>query len=102
MARGSLRRTTTRIVIVQLTQIFTRNNSPQFVAESFKKFLKEKDIDNVRAPPYYPQGNGVIERFHRTMNCVISKCCEMKGNWAQVVPMSLYFITTGRCDSHLL
>ena len=93
-----LRKTTTRIVNDQLKQILARNgfpttlvsdNGPQFVAESFHK---NKGIEHVRASPYHPQGNGVIERFHRTLNSVISKCCETKGNWAQVVPMSLYFI----------
>ena len=96
-----LRSTTTRIITEQLTTIFARNgfptslisdNGPQFVSESFKQFLKNKGIQHIKASPYHPQGNGVIERFHRTLNSVISKCCEEKGNWAQVVPMSLYFI----------
>ena len=30
--------------------------------------------------------------MHRTLNSVIAKCTEAKGNWAQVVPMALYFI----------
>ena len=63
-----LSKTTTATVIQQLTQIFARNgfpttlvsdNGPQFIAESFKKFLKEKDIEHVKASPYHPQGNGV-------------------------------------------
>ena len=29
---------------------------------------------------------------HRMLNNVLSKCNETKGNWAQVVPMSLYFV----------
>ena len=96
-----LRKTTTAIVIQQLTQIFARNgfptsivsdNGPQFVTDTFRKFLKEKGIEHVRASPYHPQGNEVIERLHRTLNSVIAKCCETKGNWAQIVPMSLYFI----------
>ena len=96
-----LRKTTTTIVIQQLTQIFARNgfpmslvsdNGPQFVADTFRKFFKEKGIEHVRASPYHPQGNGVIERLHRILNSVIAKCCETKGNWAQIVPMSLYLI----------
>ena len=96
-----LKRTTTRIVINQLTLIFSRNgfpttlvsdNGPQFIAESFKKFLKEKGIEHIKASPYHLQGNGVIERMHRTLGNIISRCTETKGNWAQVVPMSLYFL----------
>ena len=91
-----LRNTTTAIVIQQLTHIFARNgipmslvsdNGPQFVSDTFRKFLKEKGIDHVRASPYHQQGNGVIERLHRRLNSVITKCCETKGNWAQIVPL---------------
>ena len=42
--------------------------------------------------PRITQGNGVIEWFHMTLNAIIAMCCKTKGNWAQVVPMSLYFI----------
>ena len=55
------------MVIEQLTQVFSRNrfpstlvsdNGPQFTADSFKKFLKGKGVDRVRASPYHPDGNG--------------------------------------------
>ena len=96
-----LKKTTTRIIIEQLNLIFSRNgfpsttvsdNGPQFGSDSFKRFLKLKGIAHVKASPYHPQGNGVVERMHRTLNSVIAKCTEAKGNWAQVVPMALYFI----------
>ena len=96
-----LRKTTTKVVIDQLTLIFSRigfpstlvsDNGPQFTAESFKQFFKEKGITHVKASQYHPQGNGVIERMHRTLNSVIAKSVDAKGNWAQVVPMALYFL----------
>ena len=34
----------------------------------------------------------MVERLHRTLNSVIAKCTEAKGNWAQIVPMPLYFV----------
>ena len=34
--------------------------------------------------------------MHRTLNSVIAKFTEAKGNWVQVVPMALYFL---RCRS---
>jgi len=39
-----------------------------------------------------PQGNGVVERFHRTLNSMVAKTAGAKGNWAAVTPMALYFI----------
>ena len=95
------RKTTTRVLIEQLTLIFSRNgllsmlisdNGPQFTGELFSKFLREKGIKHVKASQYHPQGNNVIERMHCTLNSVISKCVDAKGNWAQLVPMSLYFL----------
>ena len=97
----ALRKTTTRIVIGQLKLIFSRNGFPttivsdngaQFTSDLFRKFLKEKGITHVKSSPYHPQGNGVVERMHRTLTSVISRCVDKKGNWAQVVPMCLYFL----------
>ena len=96
-----LRKTTTKIITEQLTLVFSRcgfpttlisDNGPQFVAKSFKKWLRDKGISHVRASPYHPQGNGVVERMHRTLSNVIARCTESKGNWAQIVPMAMYFL----------
>ena len=62
------------------------------MAEAFKKFLRPNGIAYVIASPYHPQGNGIMERMHRTLNAVIAKSVDAKGNWAQVVPMALYFL----------
>jgi putative transposase len=43
------------------------DNGPQFVARDFKTFVREVGLEHVRTSPYYPQSNGKIERFHRTM-----------------------------------
>ena len=73
---------TTRIVIDQLKSIFCRNgfpttivtdNGPQFTSELFRKFLREKGIEHVKSSQYHPQGNGVVERMHGTLNSVISR-----------------------------
>ena len=79
------------------------DNSPQFVAQSFQKWLRDKGITHVRVSPYHPQGNGVVERMHHTLSNVITRCTESRGNWAQIVPMAMYFLrcmpsrTTGLC-----
>ena len=81
-----LKKTTTKIVIDQLTLIFSRNgftttlisdNGPQFMSNAFEKFLKSKGIAHIKLSPYHPQGNGVIKRMHRTLGDIIAKCREL-------------------------
>lgn len=48
------------------------DNGPQFVAKDFKEFVRICGMSHVRTSPYYPQSNGKLERFHRTLksDCV--------------------------------
>ena len=43
------------------------DNGPQFVAKEFKSFVRISGMTHVRTSPYYPQSNGKIERFHKTL-----------------------------------
>ena len=43
------------------------DNGPQFVAKDFKIFIREAGMTHVRTSPYYPQSNGKIERWHKTL-----------------------------------
>jgi putative transposase len=43
------------------------DNGPQFVAKEFKEFVRLCGMTHVKTSPYYPQSNGKIERFHRTL-----------------------------------
>lgn len=43
------------------------DNGPQFIAKDFKEFIKVSGMTHVRTAPYYPQSNGKIERYHRTI-----------------------------------
>jgi transposase InsO family protein len=43
------------------------DNGPQFVAKDFKAFIRLCGMTHVKTSPYYPQSNGKIERFHRTI-----------------------------------
>jgi len=96
-----LRTTTAQVIITSLTNIFSRNgfpkvvvsdNGPQFVGRKFSQWLTEQGMEHVKSSPYHPQGNGVVERLHRTLNAIVSKTIDSKGNWASVVPRALYFI----------
>jgi transposase InsO family protein len=43
------------------------DNGPQFIARDFKEFIRVTGMDHVRTSPYYPQSNGKIERYHKTI-----------------------------------
>jgi transposase InsO family protein len=43
------------------------DNGPQFIARDFKTFLRIAGMTHVRTSPYYPQSNGKLERYHRTI-----------------------------------
>src|SRR5262249_41179730 len=43
------------------------DNGPQFIAKDFKEFIRVCGMTHVRTSPYYPQSNGKLERFHRTI-----------------------------------
>src|SRR5262249_35316012 len=56
------------------------DNGPQFIAKDFKEFIRLAGMTHVRTSPYYPQSNGKIERWHKTL----------KGDCIRVqVPLSL-------------
>jgi putative transposase len=43
------------------------DNGPQFIAGDFRKFIRLSGMTHVKTSPYYPQSNGKIERWHRTL-----------------------------------
>jgi putative transposase len=43
------------------------DNGPQFIAKDFKEFIRVSGMSHVRISPYYPQSNGKIERWHKTI-----------------------------------
>jgi transposase InsO family protein len=43
------------------------DNGPQFIAKDFKAFIRISGMSHVRISPYYPQSNGKIERWHKTL-----------------------------------
>jgi putative transposase len=56
------------------------DNGPQFIAKNFKEFIRIAGMTHVRTSPYYPQSNGKLERFHKTIK---GECIRVK------VPLSL-------------
>jgi putative transposase len=43
------------------------DDGPQFIAKDFKEFIRISGLTHVRTSPYYPQSNGKIERWHKSL-----------------------------------
>ena len=43
------------------------DNGPQFIAREFKEFIRICGMTHVRTSPYYPQSNGKIQAWHRSI-----------------------------------
>jgi transposase InsO family protein len=56
------------------------DNGPQFIAKDFKEFIRVAGMTHVRTSPYYPQSNGKIERYFKTVK---GECIRVQ------VPLSL-------------
>jgi putative transposase len=51
------------------------DNGPQFIAKDFKEFIRICGMTHVRTSPYYPQSDGKIERWHKTLK---GECIRVK------------------------
>lgn len=51
------------------------DNGPQFIARDFKEFIRISGMTHVKTSPYYPQSNGKLERFHKTIK---GECIRVK------------------------
>ncbi len=43
------------------------DNGPQFIAKDFKEYIRLMGMTHVRTSPYYPQSNGKLERWHKSL-----------------------------------
>ena len=81
-AVGELSRADVEIIVQRALEAFPEarpriisDNGPQFVAKDFKAFIRVKGMDHVRTSPYYPQSNGKLERWHKSLK---SECIRPK------------------------
>ena len=43
------------------------DNGPQFIARDFKEFIRLCEMTHVTTSPFYPQSNGKLERWHKSL-----------------------------------
>jgi putative transposase len=56
-----------REIVPQARPRIISDNGPQFIARDFKEFIRLCGMTHGRPSPFYPQSNGKIERWHRSL-----------------------------------
>ena len=52
------------------------DQGPEFGSELFREICRAMGIDKIWTSPYRPACNGMLERYHRTLNSMIGENCE--------------------------
>lgn len=64
----------------------------------FKEMCRLLDIDKLHTTSYHPQANGLIERFHRTLNSMLGKVVSLRQHdWDDYLP---YVTSAYRASTH--
>ena len=81
-----------------MTHVFSRfgmplqlltDRGPEFEGELFTELCKWIEIDKIRTTAYRAATNGMVERFHRTLNAILGKIInENQRNWCEKVPIA--------------
>ena len=62
----------------------------EFESELFQELMKWMEIDKLRTTVFHPSCNGVVERFHRTLNSMLAKTVnESQRDWDERLPLVL-------------
>lgn len=63
------------------------DRGPAFESQIFSEMCHLLGIEKIRTTSYEPRTNGMIERYHRTMNAMIGKVVdENHQNWHEILP----------------
>jgi len=64
--------------------------APEFESELFKELMNWMGIDKLRTTAYHPSCNGMVERYHRTMNSMLGKAVSSsQRDWDEQLPLVL-------------
>ena len=80
-----------------MTHVFSRfgmplqllsDRGPEFESQLFTELMQWLEIDKLRTTAYKPSTNGVVERFHRTLNTMLGKIvCGSHRDWDECLPV---------------
>eukprot|EP00210_Caulerpa_lentillifera_P003433 g3276.t1 len=60
-----------------------------FMGELMQQWLRDRGINHIVSPAYYPQGNGIVERHVRTLTERLRKMKNPNGSWMTVLRRSV-------------
>ena len=109
-----IRNTSSKTIINKLRKVFSRQGFPEiFVSDNgsnltsseFNEYLSSCGITHRTMTPYWPQANGIVERFNRTLLKAIKVAVIENKDWRSSIPgshnsvseqciMGLVFFTT--------
>jgi len=91
--------TATTVARALMMHIFSRFGAPkqllsdrgrEFESELFLELMRWMEIDKLRTTAYQPSTNGVVERFHRTLNTMLGKVVsDSQRDWDDKLPIAL-------------
>jgi len=82
-----------------MVHVFSRFGAPQqlltdrgteFESQLFQELMRWMEIDKLRTTVFHPSCNGVVERFHRTLNSMLAKVVsDSQRDWDEKLPIVL-------------
>jgi transposase InsO family protein len=64
------------------------DRGPEFESQLFAQLMKWLEVDKLRTTAYKPSTNGVVERFHRTLNSMLGKVVsDSQRDWDDRLPL---------------
>jgi len=65
------------------------DRGPEFEGQLFSELCRHMEIDKLRTTAYRPATNGMVERYHRTLNSILGKIVSQnQRDWCERVPVA--------------
>lgn len=79
----------------------TSDQGRQFESEIFKHLMRFLGVEKIRTTAYHPQGNGAVERMHRSLKVALRAKLDNE-NWLGELPTVLLGLRAApRCDTNV-
>ena len=103
-----LRNQTAATITAELVNLFIRFGIPEvdqgrnFESTLSKQTLEAFGINKSRTTAYHPQGDGMVERFNRSLLQLLCTYVDKESDWERFLPLVLYaYRTTVRSSIYL-